>query len=42
MLKNAYLPAKIGAGTDENEQNFASPKMATTRCGSDPIARRRG
>ena len=23
MLKNAYLPAKIGADTAENEQNFA-------------------
>ena len=32
MLKNAYLLAKIGADTAENERNFAEnlPKLATT------------
>ena len=32
MLQNAYLLAKIGADTAENEQHFAEilPKLATT------------
>ena len=32
MLQNAYVLAKIGADTAENERNFAKrlPKLATT------------
>ena len=37
MLQNAYLLAKIGADTAENERNFAE-KLATTLHG--PIRRR--
>ena len=38
MLKNAYLLAKIGANTSDNEQNFAE---ILTKFSSGPLVRRR-
>ena len=42
MLQNAYLLAKIGADTAENERNFAKnwqlPYGSTTRSGPAPRA----
>ena len=35
MLQNAYFLAKIGAGTAENERNFA--KREQVREGTDPV-----
>ena len=43
MLKNAYLLAKIGADTAENERNFAEnlPKIGNYPTGPLPYGRRR-
>ena len=44
MLKNAYLVAKIGADTAEDEQNFAEilPKIGNYPPGPLPSPPRRG
>ena len=43
MLQNAYLLAKIGADTAENERDLPNfcQKLATTRPGRDPAGRSR-